>query len=67
MKQASSGGEIYKLGHRIIILKPLTINLSQESPNKSIKIVMLDVIFIKNTVILDVIPEKVISGVTPQK
>ena len=34
MKQASSGGKIYKLGHRIIILKTSTMNLSQESPNK---------------------------------
>ena len=35
MKQASrasSGGEIYKLGHRIITLKASTIILSQESP-----------------------------------
>ena len=34
-------------GFGFIILKPSTINLSQESPNKSIQIVMLDVIFIK--------------------
>ena len=48
MKQASSGGQIYNLGHRIIISKTSTINLLQESPHNSIKIVMLDVIFIKS-------------------